>query len=309
MKISGATMKINIVVGKVMHGWEPTDKRLGGTEDAVVQWAKRLIERGHQVKVYRNGRDGPKMTLGYFERDSYYPDADVTVNFNSSDIPAAGPTIYVTNETNASTLDLSSYDTIVWPTQWAEENIPVNNPNRFILPYGYDHTKIYYKPKIRKQCLYASSPDRGLDVLERIWPWIIVKHPDAQLIVTYGGKIDGPNITCGEFTEAEMDELFCTSDLWLHPCNGGELFGITGVKAQAAGAVPVYFPTMALSETVKAGVPCIDEKDMRDKIIELLDDEVEKEKIRGKLRRTHFDTWDDSTEALEEILKAVSGKL
>lgn len=302
-------MKINIIAGKVLHGWEPTDKRLGGTEDAVVQWTKRLIERGHEVKVYRNGRGGEKPE-GYYERDTYYPDSDVTINFNSSDIPSTGePTIYITNETNANSLDLSSYDAVVWPTQWAEETIPVNNGVRFILPYGYDQTKIYYKPKVYQQCLYASSPDRGLDVLERIWPAVVAKHPEAQLIVTYGGKIDGPNITCGEYTEDEMNELFSTSDLWLHPCNGGELFGISGVKAQAAGAIPVYFPTMALSETIKAGVPCMDDRDMQNKIIELLDDHKQKDKLRNKLRKQYFDTWDDSTEALEEILKAVSGKM
>ena len=304
MQRSGAKMKINIVVGKVMHGWEPTDKRLGGTEDAAVEWRRRLIERGHEVKVYRNGRGGPQPE-GYYERDTYYPDSDITININSSDIPAAGPTIYITNETNANTLDLSSYDAVVWPTQYAEETIPVNNAQRFILPYGYDHTKIFPMEKVINQCLYASSPDRGLDALERIWPRVVEQFPDATLVVTYGGKIDGPNITCGEFTNDEMDELYCKSDLWLHPCNGGELFCITGIKAQAAEAIPVYFPTMALGETVKEGYPCMDETDMFRKICELMNSGYKKGKVRQALRKHHYDSWDDSTDALEQILLSV----
>lgn len=301
-------MKISIIVGKVKNGWEPTDKRLGGTEDAVVQWRKRLIERGHEVKVYRNGRG--EEHEGYYERDSYYPNSDVTINLNSSDIPATGePTIYITNETNANTLDLSSYDAVVWPTQWAEENIPVNNSVRFILPYGYDNLKIYPKKKVKNRCLYASSPDRGLETLERIWPKVVERYPDAHLFVTYGGMIDTPNTTCGEFTEEEMNELFCTSDFWLHPANGGELFCITGIKAQAAEAIPVYYPTMALGETVKEGYPCMDEIDMYRKICELMGSSHKKAKVRQQLRKHHFDTWSDSTEALEEILKAVSGTL
>lgn len=300
-------MRINIIAGKVLHGWEPTDKRLGGTEDAVVQWSKRLKERGHEVKVYRNGRG--EEHEGYYERDTYYPDADATINVNSSDIPAMGPTIYITNETNASTLDLSSYDAVVWPTEFALDTIPVNNPNKFIIPYGYDETKIYPEKKIKNQCLYASSPDRGLDVLERIWPRVVERFPDAQLIVTYGGKIDGPNVTCGEFTEEEMNQLYRTSDIWVHPCNGGELFCITGIKAQVAEMIPVYFPTMALGETVKEGYPCMDEIDMYRKLCELMGNERKKGKIRQLLRTHYYDTWDDSTEAIEEVLKSISGIL
>lgn len=305
-------MKIDIIAGKVIGGWEPNDKRLGGTEDSIVQWARILSVRGHMVRVFHSKRDNIVITdqgVEYLPRESYYPNADITINYNSSDIPSVGTTIYVTNETNANTLDLSSYDAVVWPTQWAEEHIPVNNPVRFIVPYGYDETRIYPRPKVAKQCLYASSPDRGLESLNIVWPKVVEAHPDAQLIVTYGGKIDTPNTTCGEFTESEMDNLFNTSDLWLHPANGGELFCISGIKAQAAETIPVYFPTMALKETVKEGVACKDEEDMANNIIDLLNDEVGKKLICHELAKHHYFTWEDSTEALEEILRAISGKI
>lgn len=304
-------MRINFLVNEVAGGWEPTDKRLGGTEESVVRWAKEFGRRGHTVYVYRNGRmsecdmgqngiTGPN--VWFMERNGYKGGGDICINIKSSEIAPKEPTLYLTNETNASDLDLSKYLGVIWPSQWCVDNIPVNNPNVFIVPHGYDHTKIYPKDKVQKRCLYASSPDRGLETLGMIWPSVVAQHPDAELYVTYGGKLDAPNVISGEFTEEEMNELYNTSDLWLHPCNGGELYGITGIKAQAAGAIPVYFPTMALSETVKAGVPCVDERDMYFNILELMDNVHARFKLRQKLASIHQPNWEDSTNALESVI-------
>lgn len=302
-------MRINILVNYVQGGWEPTDTRLGGTEESVVRWAEELTERGHSVIVYRNGSgyypDNIRHhgNVDYIDRKDYEGGGDICINVKSSEVPPEEPTIYFTNETNATSLDLSAYDAVVWPSNWAKENIPVNNKNVFVVPHGYDEIKIYPDEKIPKQCLYASSPDRGLETLAQIWPSVIEQHPDAQLIVTYGGKIDTPNTTClGEVSDDKMNELFNTSDLWIHPCNGGELFGITGIKAQAAGAVPVYFPTMALSETVRAGVACTDARDMYIKLVKLLGDEERKAGYRNELSKLELPTWKASADRLEKIL-------
>jgi glycosyltransferase involved in cell wall biosynthesis len=176
-----------------------------------------------------------------------------------------------------------------------------------VLPHGYDSSKIYPKEKVKNQCLYASSPDRGLDVLEMIWPSVVEKHPDAHLYVTYGGQINGPNVTCGEFTEDEMNDLYNTSDFWVHPCSGGELFGITGVKAQAAGAIPVYFPMMALKETVRHGVKCDGIRDMYEKLTDLMDDQPAKDALRKQLADETYVDWTASTDRLLEIINEVVG--
>jgi glycosyltransferase involved in cell wall biosynthesis len=306
-------VRVNILVNEIAGGWEPTDTRLGGTEESVVRWSEELVRRGHEVRVYRNPRnpveaansvyDLSGIRLWYSPRENYHGDGDVCINIKSSEVAPKEPTIYFTNETNASDLDLSAYKAVVWPSQWAKDNIAVNNPNVLVVPHGYDPDKIYPKKKVLKQCLYASSPDRGLDTLAQIWPSVVAQHPDAQLIVTYGGITDAPNTECvGNVDEEEMCDLFNTSDLWIHPCNGGELFGITGIKAQAAGAIPVYFPTMALSETVKVGVPCTDARDMYTKLIQLLDDEDKKGEYREQLASLKLPTWETSTDALEAIL-------
>lgn len=318
-------MKINFLMNDVAYvdyktteviwGWEPTDKRLGGTEESVVRWIEELDKRGHETWLFYNRRGnhtyGITQVFGTNQyrapREIYDANgADICINIKSSEIDPKEPTLYLTNETDANLKDLSKYLGVIWPSEWATDNIHVNNPRKFILPHGYDEKKINTsQKKINKQCLYASSPDRGLETLEQLWPLIVDQHPDAHLYVTYGGKINTPNTTCGEFSEEEMNNLYNTSDIWLHPCQGGELFGISGIKAQAAGAIPVYFPTMALAETVKGGIACTDTIDMYDKLNALLGDETEKTRLRTELSKIHFDNWADSTDKLLEIIESV----
>lgn len=307
-------MVIDFIVNQVSEGWEPTDTRLGGTEESVVRWAEELVKRGHWVDVYRNGRPGVALRdhngVQYRER-FYYPERlpDACINIKSFEFkPREGESMfYLTNETDATRLDLSAYEAVIWPSQWAVDNIPVNNKT-VILPHGYDSEKIKPGVKIPKQCLYASSPDRGLDYLLRVWPEVRKLHPDATLIVTYGAPaqpVDGV-MFMGDVDEDTMNELYATSDVWVHPCSGGELYGITGIKAQAAGCVPVYFPMMALAETVKQGVAC-DEFNFVHRLSEVLGDEKLKADIRGKLKQEHFVDWQESTDILEKIIGAKNG--
>lgn len=302
-------MRINFLVNHVAGGWEPTDARLGGTEESVVRWAETLTDLGHAVNVFYNGREGWSMRssyeAAYWPREDYQGGGDVCINIKSPEVGPEEPTIYFTNETDAGSKDLSMYAGVAWPSEWAADNIHVNNPRKFVVPHGYDPSKIYYRRKVPKQCLYASSPDRGLNTLAQIWPSVVEKHPDAHLYVTYGGQIDAPNVTCGEFTEEEMNQLYIDSEFWLHPANGGELFCISGLKAQAARCIPVYFPIMALQETVKAGVRCTDARDMYNKLVELMGDEDEKAEHRRQFRFLKFPTWDDSTNRLLEVIESV----
>lgn len=308
-------MRISFLVNEVAGGWEPTDTRLGGTEESVVRWAEELVKRGHNVSVYKNGREYnlSEMVFDNGTYLNYYPlelyerhkPVDITINIKSPHVEPKNPTVYLTNETNASAHDLSKFEGVIWPSEWALENIPVNNPVKYVLPHGYDHKKIFYKMKKPKQCLYTSSPDRGLETLAQIWPAVVEQHPDAHLYVSYGGRIDAPNVTCKEFTEDEMNELYNTSEFWLHPANGGELYCISGIKAQAARCIPVYFPVMALQETVKAGIKCTDARDMYDKLVDIMGDEDAKADLRREFQYLKFPTWEDSTDRLLEIIESV----
>lgn len=292
-------MNLSIICNVLEKGWSPWDKRLGGSEETIVKWASGLTERNHTVRVFHNGRHGIYKGVLY-EPQEEYDEGDVTINVNYPQFGRRGKTFYYSTLTGNP--DVSQYDAVGIVSEYARATI--NHPNIVIIPPGYDSDKIYPAEKIPKQCLYASSPDRGLDTLAQIWPSVVEKYPDAQLIVTYGGQINTPNTTCGEYTENEMNELFNTSDIWVHPANGGELYCISGIKAQVAGAVPVYFPTMALAETVKEGVACKDGRDMYAQIISLLDDEDRKADIRYQLSKHEYPGWEKSVDLIESsILK------
>lgn len=302
-------MKINWIVNPIhtysTPGWKPDQDFLSGTEESIVEWSKELAKRGHDVNVYYNGPHMDYAGAKYRDYADYSP-ADVDINVKYRDFGARNPnTWYLTNETNADDLDLSPYRGVIFPSKWAKDNIPVNKRVE-ILPHGYDSSQIFLGKKIPKQVLYASSPDRGLDTLLRVWPEVARAHPDAQLIVTYATVLpkELPNVLfLGQVDTETMNELYRTSDIWCHPCNGGELYGMSGIKAQAAGCVPVYFPTMALAETVRHGVRS-NPDDLTDDLIDILGNDSKKDAIRLQLGSTDLPTWESTTDRLLAILQA-----
>jgi glycosyltransferase involved in cell wall biosynthesis len=305
-------MRIAFLVNEVAGGWEPNDDRLGGTEEGVREWAAQLAHMGHAVSVFHNGRPGNYYRSGYVHympRESYELNTvDVTINVKSSDVAPVGPTIYLTNEVNASEIDLSAYGAVVLPSQWAKDNIPVNNHNVHIIPYGFNPANIRPGTKRKQQILYASSPDRGLAELLAVWPEVYAACPAARLKVTYGATgdpADFPGVEfMGDVNEETMDKLYQESDVWCHPCTGIELFCITGIKAQAAGCVPVYYPTMALRETVRAGI-MTNPQLLANDLIDTLRDELVKEEIRGELASETFATWNSSARDLLMLINAI----
>lgn len=298
-------MKINFLCNPVFDGWEPTDTRLGGTEESIVKWAGELAKRGHEVNVYRNGSYHMfDHEVLYQPREEYDGSGDICINLKSSEVSPKEPTLYLTNETDATSKDLSAYAGVIWPSEYALESIPVNNPVKYVLPHGYDNHHIYPVTKITNQCLYASSPDRGLQTLLKLWPSIYAEHPDATLKVTYGAEeFDCPGVEfLGDVDEETMNRLYRESDIWAYPCNGGELFGITGIKAQAAGCVPVIIPTMALKETVRHGF-FANEDTFADMLrMALRNNQGKKDMVRGKLAQEHYVNWEESTDRLIEII-------
>lgn len=282
-------------------GWSPDAPFLSGTEESIVRWAKELQLKGHEVEVYHNGSHGNYGGVMYRDRKLYEGRDGVTINVKSHDIRPKGPTWYLTNETDAGKLDLSRFKGVILPSQWAVDNLGIEHDNIKILPHGYDGELIYPEKKIKNQCLYASSPDRGLAFLRKVWPEVVKQVPDATLIVTYGGEIDAPNTIClGAVDEDTMASIYRASDIWVHPCNGGELFGMTGVKAQVAGCVPVFFPTMALDETVRAGI-ATDEEHFVEDLVKTMRDESTKTFVRNMLAKERYPDWSETASMLEEL--------
>lgn len=294
-------MNISIIVNPIQGGWSPWDIRVGGTEESVIEWAVRLKQRGHVVTCFHNGTHGEFLGVPFVDRSAYLDRTSrgITLNINYPDLPVDEPTVYFNNLTDAATHDFSGFKAIIHPSNYARETLRLDHPDQRIVPHGYDPETIYYDPaeKIPHTVLYASSPDRGLSELEKAWPSVVESVPDAQLIVTYNGQLDTPNTLClGNISNSDMAELYRTSDVWVHPALGGELFGITAVKAQVAGCWPVYYPTMALTETVKYGTTT-NHSDLAPDLISALLGHPE-------MPRLPFADWEESTTLLEKVLQS-----
>jgi tetratricopeptide (TPR) repeat protein len=135
--------------------------------------------------------------------------------------------------------------------------------------------KIERKPH---KLVYTSSHVRGLAYLYDIWPEIKKAVPDATLDVYYGrGSYDAVHkgnpermkwmddmsakakaldgvTDHGKASQQKVMEEFFSAAIWAYPCPFPEIYCITAIKAQAAGAVPVTSKTAALDETVQFGV-------------------------------------------------------
>lgn len=125
--------------------------------------------------------------------------------------------------------------------------------------------------------IYASSPDRGLIRLLKLWPKIKAAIPDATLDIFYGwegcmklGTGNTPGWTKHyrkartEFSALQYQEgvtsrgrvnhevlarEFQKASAWLYPTSFAEAGCLTAVKARAAGCIPVTTRYAALAET------------------------------------------------------------
>lgn len=277
------------------EGWSPDSKRLGGSEEFVVEVAKRLAKK-HKVNVYHNGKHGTFNGVHYQSYHAFKP-GDITINVNYPEFKTDGRQIFWTSLTEHP--DLSHFEAVCYISEYARKNTGIKHKNTFWVPPGYDETKIYPNQKMPQQCLYASSPDRGLDILLEAWPEVYKAHPDATLVLTYGAEANLPGIiNLGEVDEDTMNELYRTSQVWTYPCTGNELYCMTGIKAQAAGCYPLIIPHMALEETVKYG-RTTDKEHFAEALIDLLN------KNQFPEYNYKYPTWTDTTEKLLDVIQKI----
>ena len=124
---------------------------------------------------------------------------------------------------------------------------------------------------------WASSYDRGLDLLLYMWPDIKKKYPDAELHVCYGWNLfdvanhNNPErmkwkenvqrmmeqdgiVHHGRIGQDELKKLRKQCGIWAYPTYFTEINCITGLECQRDGCVPVTMTLAALDETVQSGI-------------------------------------------------------
>lgn len=140
--------------------------------------------------------------------------------------------------------------------------------------------------------VFCSSADRGLLGTLKLWERIHAGNPRASLHVFYGftplydsvaasreyqhfwdcgcdRSMQDYREECltladklprvhyhGRVSHDELTNHLRTAGIWLYPTGFPEISCMVAMEAQAAGALPVYFPTGALPETVFSGFAC-----------------------------------------------------
>lgn len=287
------------------EGWSPHDKFLAGTEESIREWASVIFKRGYDVTVYYNGEPTIYKGVAYRGYDDYKPHGK-EVNVKYSDFKHANNSNvwYLSNETDIADKDVYRFAGVIFPSKWALDNLGYHGTVK-VVPHGYNKDAIYPDTKTQYQCLYASSPDRGFEELVRLWPEVVKREPKATLIVTYGIEPrDMPNtMFLGSVDDDLMNQLYRSSDFWLHPCTGGELFCMSAVKAQVAQAIPVFYPTMALAETVRYGIRC-NKDDFVERLVDTMHDLKHQKILRYKLQVEPFADWEESSIKLLVAIEA-----
>lgn len=275
---------ITIYSEELPSGWEWTpDNYLGGTPEFVVETAE-VLARNNAVIVYYDGPVFEQNDVTYLPRDQYHK-PEILIACNSRPPSLGDINLYWTSKSNQRQEQYLDFDHRIVLSKCHQE---IFGHNSKVIGLGCWPEQLKDGLKQDKLCIYTSSPDRGLKYLQEIWPEVTEKT-GAVLKSSYGGS--------GKvFSPVEMNELYKTAKFWLHPMknNAIELFCISGLKAQAAGCIPVVIPRMALAETVKYGVFAVD-GDYKQKLIKAIQQPP-------KVPKIHIPTWEEVTNQIKDLI-------
>lgn len=260
-----------------------------GTEEFYVETARHLA-RNHSVEVFYDGETVELDGVVFRPRGEYRGGYDAVLACNAQP-PALVPGtrhVYWTN------LWGDRFERHLWADaqvvissfhrQVYEDPLPITESEvRFrahVVGHGVDAAK--FAPAQKEPiALYSSSMDRGGFWLKANWASL---NTGLTLVCTEG-----------RMSDAEVTDLYRRARVWLHPCMGVELFCIAALKAQAAGCLCVYSPTMALPETIRPGhLPLALHRWKRELAGSLL--------LATAPPVPHLPSWADVTADLERIL-------
>ena len=346
--------RIAIYCGPTFETWSPLDlaKGLGGSEEAVVYLSRELVKLGWCVDVYCNcSEPGQYDGVNYFNFWTYSKDMkyDIFIGWRNSEyveLAPEGSKIFLW-EHDVAKMEyftperIAKIDKIMVLSKYHRDNLKEIPDDKFYLTRnGIVSADFSMAGKIQRdpyKCVYASSPDRGLDILLDQWKLIKEKVKDAHLHIFYGftqtyDKLhanrahmlaykervmklikETPGVIYhGKVGHAELHEHFMSAGLWLYPTHFTEISCITAMKAQAAGMVPVTMTLGALDETVQHGYKIsfpIDDTRSRtaftNMTIDLLQDHKKQERVRVPMMEwaKDFYSWTKVANEWSELFK------
>jgi glycosyltransferase involved in cell wall biosynthesis len=262
------------------------DRGVGGAELALLTFAPKLAEAGHQVRVYNNPRkQGMHEGVEFLNINQYAPreDRDVVIAFRSPNpmLPSSkGRKIFWSCDQQTAgnyatdiipfvdhTVVISQrhYDYFIDRYKWPENKMTVLDLG--VRTWEYAQAPI----KVPGRMIYCSVPDRGLEILHKMWPEIKRRVPHASLVITADYRLWGVEYAGNEkhvaMWASQPDVGFMgmvsrerlvaeqmEAEIHAFPCTYDELFCIAAAECQVAGAVPVTSNMGALATTNRYGL-------------------------------------------------------
>lgn len=265
---------------------------VGGSEEAVINMAKLLVKKGWNVKVYGNHGLERKTYEGveyipYWEWSPHEP-TNIFIAWRDPTLldidPIADQKYVWLHDTNPESVftptRLERVNKIFVLSQYHRSLYPNIPDEKFIVSANGLNPKhfegIAEEKRDKNKCMYISAPNRGLLTLLEMWPKIRESCHEAELYWAYGWDtydimmktnpsaraykeacvklLDQPGVhELGRIGHEELAEHLKTTNVWVYPTEFTEIFCISAIKAQAAGAVPVTTNVAALDETVQYG--------------------------------------------------------
>lgn len=204
--------KLDLVfyVGPGPEHWDPKtigEGGIGGSESAAYEMSKRLVERGHKVRVYGDcpNSEGNYDGVDYIHHTNFSNiKCDVLITSrrphvvdDSFNIKAKVTLCWVhdiglgSSLTHKRSLRIDKFLTLSqWHRNFFLSQYKFVHPSQVLVTRnGIDLDK--FSANVERnthRAVYSSSPDRGMEVVVRCWPRIREKISDAELHIYYGFK-------------------------------------------------------------------------------------------------------------------------
>jgi|LakMenEpi03Aug12_release.lakeMendotaPanAssembly.Ray.scaffolds.fasta_scaffold32047_2 beta-1,4-mannosyl-glycoprotein beta-1,4-N-acetylglucosaminyltransferase len=169
--------------------------------------------------------------------------------------------------------------------------------------------------KIKKQpnkFIYSSRPERGLDILLGLWPQILEKLPDAELVISNYGIDPEPKLMdiinkyesiqyLGKLNTTLLYAEMQTAEYWLYPTSWPETSCITALEMLMNEVICLYYPVAGLPFTLdKYGVQVKSGNEI-ETIVNLTDDQKNTLRKNGKIYAETC-SWKNRADMWSELL-------
>ncbi|MCF6154459.1 MAG: glycosyltransferase family 41 protein [Candidatus Brocadia sp.] len=274
--------------GHPFHGRTIEEKGLGGSESALIYIARSLAANGKRVHVFCNCdqpgeydgvRYGNLVDFHIYRKQYSLPVMISSRSLRPFKVAMQSQVriLWIHDAVNVPFLEGEDpahipMDCIFAISHWQRDEwsrhfgVPIER--FFITRNGVDLTM--FRPaekRSRRRLIYVSRPDRGLDVLLELFPYIRQRVPGAELHI-YSYQLPGDSMDeciCrktqqpgvymhGSLPKAGLAAEMALARLMVYPCIWPETSCIAAIEAQASGTPVVTSTLAALSETVHDGV-------------------------------------------------------